>query len=83
MKGFWKYSDKPKEKYMIKNKLYSVCDISLNDFSSYLKKIKIYEDRFSTVIKQIDNFVPVVPSNTFSCLPKGGGEYLEMLEKHA
>jgi len=50
----------------------------------YFKKTQIENNKnnLSKVFKEISSLINTFPSNSFSCLPKGGRFYLEMIDKY-
>jgi len=59
-------------------------NLSRNNFSCYLQKIGIEENKIKMVhvFDEIKSFVNSIPLNGFSCLPRGGTGYIEVLSKY-
>jgi len=55
--------------------------LSFNNFSQHLSNIET-KQKMTKVFFEVDSFVGTVPSNSFSCLPNGGCEYLGILGKY-
>ena len=41
-----------------------------------------YKNIMKNSLKDINQYVNCIPPNVFSCLPKGGQEYLDVVEKY-
>lgn len=52
--------------------------------SMYFKNIKMQEtkSKLSLVFEEINIFVYSILPNLFSCLPKGGSDYIEMINQY-
>lgn len=55
-----------------------------NDFGKYFNNMKKEKTKIfmSLVFKDIESYIYSIPLNSFSCLPKGGSGYIEIIRKY-